>query len=94
MKKHEFISELKEALEHNMSEQKIKEHVEYYEEYIRNEVRNGRLEEDVLNELGDPWQLQRQFVCLMEWINKRLFTLQRKHREKRQRKIMQIGRRF
>ena len=34
MKKHEFLSELKEALEHNMDEQKIKGHVEYYDEYI------------------------------------------------------------
>ena len=57
MKKQEFISELKEALEHNMSEQKIKEHVEYYEDYIRNEVKNGRSEEDVLSELGDPWAI-------------------------------------
>lgn len=57
MIKHEFISELKEALEHNMSEQKIKEHVEYYEDYIRTEVKNGRLEEDVVNELGDPWAI-------------------------------------
>ena len=40
-----------------MSEQKIKEHVEYYEDYIRNEVKNGRSEEDVLSELGDPWAI-------------------------------------
>ena len=57
MKKSEFIAELKEALEHNLSSQKIKEHVEYYEDYIRGEVKNGRLEEDVLNELGDPWAI-------------------------------------
>ena len=57
MKKHEFISELKEALQHNMDEQKIKEHVEYYEDYIRNEVNSGRSEEDVVNELGDPWAI-------------------------------------
>ena len=57
MKKHEFISELKEALQHNMDEQKIKEHVEYYEDYIGNEVKSGRSEEDVVNELGDPWAI-------------------------------------
>jgi len=57
MKKHEFISELKEALEHNLDPQKIKEHVDYYEEYIRGEVKNGRSEEDVVNELGDPWAI-------------------------------------
>ena len=57
MKKHEFLSELKEALEHNMDEQKIKGHVEYYDEYIQNEVKSGRSEEEVVNELGDPWAI-------------------------------------
>ena len=57
MKRNEFIADLKEALEHNLSEQKIKEHVDYYEEYIRNEVKGGRTEEDVVNELGDPWAI-------------------------------------
>lgn len=57
MKKSEFISELKEALEHNLDPQTIKEHVDYYEDYIRGEVKNGRTEEDVVNELGDPWAI-------------------------------------
>ena len=57
MKKHEFLSELKEALEHNMDEQKIKGHVEYYDEYIQNEVKSGRSEEEVVNELEDPWAI-------------------------------------
>ena len=57
MKKNEFISELKEALEHNLDAQKIKEHVEYYEEYIRSEVKSGRDEENVVDELGDPWAI-------------------------------------
>ena len=57
MKKQEFISELKEALQHNMDEQKIKGHVAYYEEYIQNEIKSGRSEEEVVNELGDPWAI-------------------------------------
>ena len=57
MKKSEFIAELKEALEHNLTPQKIKEHVDYYEDYIRGEVKKGRDEEDVVNELGDPWAI-------------------------------------
>ncbi len=57
MKKHEFISELKEALEHNLDEQKIREHVAYYEDYIQKEVKGGRPEEEVVDELGDPWAI-------------------------------------
>ena len=57
MKKSEFIAELKEALENNLSQQKINEHVDYYEDYIRSEVKKGREEEDVVNELGDPWAI-------------------------------------
>ena len=57
MKKNEFIAELKEALENNLSSQKIKDHVDYYEEYIRDEMKKGRTEEVVVNELGDPWAI-------------------------------------
>lgn len=57
MKRNEFISELKEALENNLDPQKVKEHVEYYDDYIRNEMKNNRSEEDVVNELGDPWAI-------------------------------------
>ena len=57
MKKYEFLSELKEALQHNMDEQKIKEHLAYYEDYIQNEIKNGRTEEAVVDELGDPWAI-------------------------------------
>lgn len=69
MKKHEFLSELKEALEHNMDEQKIKGHVEYYDEYIQNEVKSGRSEEDVVNELGDPWAIAKT-IRLSEGMDK------------------------
>ena len=40
-----------------MDAQSIKEHVDYYEEYILGEMKNGRSEEDVVNELGDPWAI-------------------------------------
>ena len=57
MKKNDFINELNEALEHNLDVQKIKEHTDYYERYIRSEVEKGRLEEEVVSELGDPWAI-------------------------------------
>jgi uncharacterized membrane protein len=66
MKRNEFIADLKEALEHNLSEQKIKEHVDYYEEYIRNEVKSGRTEEEVMNELGDPWAIAKNIISAEE----------------------------
>ena len=69
MKRNEFISELKEALEHNLDAQTIKEHVEYYEEYIRNEVKKGRAEEDVVGELGDPWAIAKT-IRLSEGMDK------------------------
>lgn len=49
-----FLNQLRTALSGHLSEQRVATHVKYYEEYIDREVRNGRNEVQVLDELGDP----------------------------------------
>ncbi len=66
MKKREFLSQLKSALENRLSAQEIKEHVDYYESYIEDEVRKGSSEEDVLAMLGDPWAIAKTIVISEE----------------------------
>lgn len=50
----EFLETLRAQLSGQMHEGKIAAHVRYYEDYIQSQVRNGRREEEVLAELGDP----------------------------------------
>ena len=59
MKKNEFLIRLQEALEGDVGTATIQENLRYYDEYISGEVREGRSEEDVITELGDPWVLAR-----------------------------------
>lgn len=57
MNRREFINGLKEALELKMSKKEIDEQVDYYTEYIKSEVKEGRNESQVVEELGDPWAI-------------------------------------
>ena len=59
MKKSEFLIRLQEALEGDVGTATIKENIRYYDEYISGEVIEGRNEEEVIAELGDPWILAR-----------------------------------
>lgn len=54
MSKNEFLKKLKSALEVDLSQSQINEQIAYYDNYITTEVKNGRSEQDVLDELGDP----------------------------------------
>ena len=55
MNRSEFIRELREALKSNISEADVQENVRYYTGYIEEEVKKGRSEKEVIDELGDPW---------------------------------------
>lgn len=54
MTKQEFMTELQRALNGRMGSAKAAPHVAYYQEYIEIEMRKGRAEEEVLEELGSP----------------------------------------
>ena len=57
MKRSEFLSQLKEALEHDLSADELKRNIDYYDEYIREEMKKGQSEEEVVDSLGDPWAI-------------------------------------
>ena len=46
-----------------MHEGKIAAHIRYYEDYIQSQVRNGRTEKEVLEELGDPRLIARTLLA-------------------------------
>lgn len=62
MSKHEFLEKLRQALTGKVAPSVVTENINYYEDYINVEVRKGRSEEEVLNQLGDPRLIARTIV--------------------------------
>lgn len=57
MNRSDFLIQLKKALEGKLNAQELQEQIEYYDAYIREEVRSGKSEQEVLELLGDPWAI-------------------------------------
>ncbi len=66
MTRYEFLARLKEALSAELEESAVKEHVDYYSSYILDSMAQGRTEEDVVGELGDPWAIARSIISMEE----------------------------
>ena len=62
MNKQEFLEKLRQALTGRVASSVVTENINYYEDYINVEVRKGRSEEEVLNQLGDPRLIARTIV--------------------------------
>ena len=54
MRNEEFFGKLRAWLSQTMSQQEVTAQIRYYENYIQEQIQNGRSEEEVLTELGDP----------------------------------------
>ena len=54
MNKQEFLEALRKQLSGQMHEGKIAAHVQYYRNYIEEQVSKGRSEMEILCELGEP----------------------------------------
>ena len=65
MSRREFLEILRSQLSGQMSQGKAAAHVRYYEDYIQSQVHNGRSEEEVLAELGDPRLIARTLIIPM-----------------------------
>ena len=50
----EFLNRLEDALRGKVSNQVIEANLQYYRDYITGEIRKGRTEEQVMDDLGDP----------------------------------------
>lgn len=62
MSKQEFLNGLRAALTGRVGAGEVNENVNYYEEYINAQLRQGKREEDVLKELGDPRLIARTII--------------------------------
>ena len=54
MARDDFLRELRTALQGRIAQGKVNEQLQYYENYIIEESRKGRTEDQILKELGNP----------------------------------------
>ena len=59
MSKREFLEVLRETLSEELSQNVVNGHIQYYDQYISDEIRKGASETEVTGRLGDPrfWKL-------------------------------------
>ena len=66
MNRQEFLHELRIALQGEISQRAIDEHVRYYENYIIEESRKGKSEEEVISQLGNPRLIAKTLIDTTE----------------------------
>lgn len=66
MTRNEFLDRLREALGNDLAAPAVQENVDYYNQYILDEVKGGKSEEDVIDGLGDPWVIARTVIDAAE----------------------------
>lgn len=62
MNRYEFINALRAALGGKVPATTVEDNIQYYEEYIEVQLRQGRSEAEVLETLGDPRLLARTII--------------------------------
>lgn len=66
MTREAFLKELRIALQGQIAQVQVNEHLQYYETYIIEESRKGRTEEEVIESLGDPRLIAKTIIQLTE----------------------------
>ena len=76
MTRMEFLQQLRQALENDLSGSVVQENVDFYNQYISDEVRKGKSEEEVLQMLGDPWILARTVIDAVDGTDRDVYKRQ------------------
>ena len=62
MSKEEFLDTLRKVLARELSESEVADNINYYWNYIEQQIASGKTEEQVLQELGDPRLIARTIL--------------------------------
>lgn len=62
MTKEQFIMELEQCLQGEVSAYELSDSLTYYRQYFEDEIRNGKSEEQVIKELGSPRLIARSII--------------------------------
>ncbi len=84
MTKQEFLEQFEDALVGELSNAAIYDHKQYYERYIGNELRKGRPEREVLDELGNPRLIAKTLIDMQDPKSKSFYTEYETYGESRQ----------
>lgn len=74
MSKQEFLETLRRALARELSESEVADNINYYWNYIEQQIAMGKSEEQVLQELGDPRLIARTILQVDEKRDEESFT--------------------
>ena len=66
MTKREFLDKMREALSNDLAEPAVRENIEYYDVYMTDEIERGRSEEELVEEMGDPWMIASTIIDISE----------------------------
>ena len=62
MTKEQFMMELEQSLQGEVSAYELSDSLTYYRQYFEDEIRNGKSEEDVIREVGSPRLIARSII--------------------------------
>ena len=62
MTKEQFMMELEQSLQGEVSAYELSDSLTYYRQYVEDGIRNGKSEEDVIRELGSPRLIARSII--------------------------------
>jgi hypothetical protein len=62
MNKEEFLQKLQDTLSSEVPPEIVRENLQYYSRYIRDERQKGRTEAEIMEELGDPRMIARTII--------------------------------
>ena len=62
MTRKQFMGELRSSLEGIVSPMVVQQNIDYYENYINEQIRSGKTEAEILNELGSPRLIARSII--------------------------------
>ena len=67
MTRKQFMGELRSSLEGIVSPMVVQQNIDYYENYINEQIRSGKTEAEILNELGSPRLIARSIIDAAGW---------------------------
>ena len=62
MTREEFILQLEDKLQDELDQGLVRENVQFYNNYIDDEMKSGNSEKEVLEALGDPWAIAKSII--------------------------------
>ena len=64
MNKYQFVQSLRRALTGKIDGRELEDTIRYYEDYIDTEIKKGKIESQVLTELGDPRLIAKNIISV------------------------------